>query len=52
VTFSSWSELALTADPSSWFFGASVISMAGFAAVAAYGFVVSLGGQQLFKDAI
>ena len=41
----------LTADPSSWFFPASAITMAVFAGVATYGFVVSLVRQQLIKDA-
>jgi serine/threonine-protein kinase len=52
IVYSSWSVLGLTADPSSWFFGGSVFTMAVFAAVAIYGFVISLGGQKIFKDAI
>jgi hypothetical protein len=50
--FSSWESLALTADPGSWFFTESALTMTLFAAVAVYGFVVSLGGQRVFKDAI
>jgi serine/threonine-protein kinase len=52
TVFSSWGHVALTANPSSWFFGASVATMALFVAIAIYGFVVSLGGQRVFKDAI
>jgi hypothetical protein len=52
IFFSSWAGFGLTADSSSWFFGQSVVTMAIFASVAAYGFWVSLGGQKLFKDAI
>ena len=52
MAFSSWSQLPLTADPSSWIFPGSAWTMAFFAAVAIYGFVVSLGGQKLFKNAI
>ena len=51
VVFSSW-HVALTTDPSSWFFGASVATMALFAAIAIYAFVVSLGGQKLLRDVI
>jgi serine/threonine-protein kinase len=50
VLFSNWPNIPLTTDPSSWFFPSSVVTMAVFAAVGVYGFVVSLGGQQLLKD--
>ncbi len=52
VTFSTWQAFPLTVDPSSWFFPPSVVTMALFAALAVYGFVVSLGGQKVFKDSI
>ena len=50
VAFSSWSPLVLTTDPSSWFFTASLVTMGMYVAVAVYAFIVSLGGQALFKD--
>jgi hypothetical protein len=50
VLFTDWPNIPLTTDPSSWFFPASVVTMLAFAAVGVYGFVVSLGGQRLFKD--
>ncbi len=52
VTFSTWQAFPLTVDPSSWFFPPSVVTMALFGALAVYGFVVSLGGQKVFKDSI
>jgi serine/threonine-protein kinase len=50
VLFSDWPNIPLTTDPSSWFFPSSIVTMLLFAAVGVYGFVVSLGGQRLFKD--
>jgi hypothetical protein len=50
VLFTDWPNIPLTTDPSSWFFPSSVVTMLAFAAVGVYGFVVSLGGQRLFKD--
>jgi hypothetical protein len=50
VVFSSWSDFPLTVNTSSWYFPWSVVTMAIFAGLAAYGFVVSLGGQPLFAD--
>jgi serine/threonine-protein kinase len=52
IVFSSWPPLSLTADPSSWFFPSSVATMLLFAGIAAYGFVVSLGGQKIFTDSL
>ena len=52
IMFSYWNDLAITPDPSSWIFPSSVVTMAVFAAIAGYGFWVSLGDQKLFKDAI
>jgi hypothetical protein len=52
IMFSYWSDLAITANPTSWIFPSSVATMAVFAAIAGYGFWVSLGEQRLFKDAI
>jgi len=50
VLFTDWPNIPLTTDPSSWFFPSSVATMVAFAAVGLYGFVVSLGGQRLFKE--
>jgi hypothetical protein len=50
VLFGDWPLIPLTADPSSWFFPSSVVTMVVFAAIGVYGFVVSLGGQRLLKD--
>jgi len=50
VVFSSWGSFPLTLDTSSWYFSWSVATMLVFAGVAVYGFVVSLGGQALFKE--
>jgi serine/threonine-protein kinase len=50
VLFSDWPNIPLTMNPSSWFFPSSVATMVAFAAVGVYGFVVSLGGQRLFKE--
>ena len=52
IVFSSWTPLALTTDPSSWFFPTSVVTMLLFAGLAVYAFVVSLGGQSVFKDSV
>jgi serine/threonine-protein kinase len=52
IVFSSWGHFALTVDTTSWFFPQSLVTMAGFAAIAAYGFWVSLGNQKVFKDTI
>ena len=52
INFSYWNSLVLTTNPSSWIFPGSVMTMAMFAAIAAYGFWISLGEQKVFKDAI
>jgi serine/threonine-protein kinase len=52
IAFSAWGTVPHTTDPSSWYFGGSVATVVLFAAIAVYGFVVSLGGQKLFKDAV
>jgi len=52
IFFSYWTPFGLTADSSAWFFGQSVVTMTVFAAVAAYGFWVSLGGQKVFGESI
>jgi serine/threonine-protein kinase len=52
IGFSSWQAVAISADPASWMFPGSAWTMALFAAVAIYGFVVSLGGQRVFRNAI
>ena len=50
VLFTDWPNFPFTTDPSSWFFPSSVVTMLVYASVGVYGFVVSLGGQRLFKD--
>ncbi len=52
MLFSTWGHVALTTDSNSWFFVSSVITMALFAAVAVYAFVVSLGGRLAFRDPV
>ena len=52
MLFSTWSHIPLTTDSSSWVFASSAITMALFAMVAVYGFVVSLGGRLAFNDPI
>jgi hypothetical protein len=52
IFFSTWEHVPLTTDPNSWFFPWSVMTMALFAAVAVYGFVVSLGGKLRFTAAV
>jgi serine/threonine-protein kinase len=53
IVFSAaWGAVPHTTDPSSWYFGGSVATVVLFAAIAVYGFVVSLGGQKLFNDAV
>jgi serine/threonine-protein kinase len=52
IVFSYWQAIPLTMDPSSWFFPASVLTMLLFAGIAVYGFVVSIGGQALFRDPV
>lgn len=50
--FSEWDRLPLTVDPTSWYFPYAVVTMLLFAAVAIYGFVISLGGRLVFKDLV
>ena len=50
IAFSSWNLFPLITDPASWYFPYSAITMALFAAVAVYGFVVALGNRLTFKD--
>ncbi len=52
IFFSSWPAFALTVDPSSWYFGRSLVTMLVFAAIAVYGFVISLAGRPIFKDSV
>jgi hypothetical protein len=52
MLFSTWQHYPLTTDPNSWFFPWSVMTMAAFAAVAVYAFVVSLGGKLPFTAAV
>jgi hypothetical protein len=51
IVFSTWEHHPLTTDSNSWFFPWSVLTMAAFAAVAVYAFVVSLGGKLPFTAA-
>lgn len=44
--------IAGAANPSSWMFPGSVVTIATFMAIAVYGFWISLGEQKVFKDAI
>jgi serine/threonine-protein kinase len=50
VVFSSSYAFPLTINSSSWFFPESVATMLIFAAIAGYGFWVSLGGQKVIGD--
>ena len=50
VLFSMWDHVSLTTDVNSWYFASSAITMALFAAIALYGFVVSLGGRVRIMD--
>ena len=52
VAFSYWQAIPLTLDTTSWFFPASVLTMLIFAGIAIYGYIVSVGGQALFKDPV
>jgi hypothetical protein len=52
IIFSYWYQFTLTTDTGSWFFAQSIVTMACFAGVAIYGFWVSLGNQQVFKDSL
>ena len=45
VLFSDWPNIPLTADPSSWFFPSSVVTMVVFAAVGVYGSWSRLAGS-------
>ena len=50
INFSHWNTIVLTTNPSSWMFSSSIVTMALFAAIATYGFWISLGDQKVFKD--
>ena len=52
IFYSYWQSIPITMNPASWFFPASVLSMLLFAGIAIYGFVVSIGGQALFRDPV
>ena len=52
IVFSSWSSFAITLDPSSWYFGRTIVTMLVFAAIAIYGFAISVAGRQIFKDTV
>jgi hypothetical protein len=51
IVFSTWEHHPLTTDANSWFFPWSVMTMAAFAAVAVYAFVISLSGKLPFTVA-
>ncbi|HVR38732.1 MAG TPA: protein kinase, partial [Thermoanaerobaculia bacterium] len=42
-------RLPLTLDPSSWYFGRSLLALGLIAALAAYGFVVATGGRRILR---
>lgn len=44
--------LTLTADPQSWFFHHSVITMAVFGGIAIYAAWISIGNQKVFKESV
>jgi hypothetical protein len=48
TAFASWT--ALTIDPDSWYFPHSMLTMAVFGSIVAYGFWVSLGNQKVFQE--
>ena len=52
INFSYWNSLVVTANPSSWMFPGSVVTIATFMAIAVYGCWISLGEQKVFTDAI
>ena len=52
IFYSYWQSIPITMNPASWFFPASLLSMLLFAGIAIYGFVVSIGGQALFRDPV
>jgi serine/threonine-protein kinase len=45
-------RVPLTLDPDAWYFGNSLVVLLGFAALATYCFLVSLGGRPAFGSAI
>jgi len=51
IVFSTWEHVPLTTNTGSWFFAMSAMTMAAFAVVAVYAFVVSLGGLA-FNDPV
>jgi hypothetical protein len=50
ILFWTWELVPLTTDVNSWYFVSSAITIALFAAVAVYAFVVSLGGRIRLMD--
>ena len=52
IVFSSWSSFAITLDPSSWYFGRTIVTLLVFAAIAIYGFAISVAGRPIFKDTV
>jgi len=52
VMFSNWDSFVLTTDFSTWYAGRSLLAVLVFAALAIYGFSISLAGRPLFKDEI
>jgi predicted Ser/Thr protein kinase len=52
VMFSHWNSFVLTTDFSTWYTGRSLLAVLMFAALAVYGFWISLAGRPLFKDEI
>jgi serine/threonine-protein kinase len=46
------SSFVLTLDPTAWYVGRSILTLLVLAAIAGYGFYISLGGQPLFRDRV
>jgi hypothetical protein len=44
--------MPLTFEPSSWYVGATVLTLGFIAGITLYAFLISLGGRPLFKDDI
>ncbi len=45
-------RVPLTLDPDAWYFGYSLVVLLGFAALATYSFLISLGGRPAFGGAV
>jgi serine/threonine-protein kinase len=52
VLFSSFEMFPVTLDPGSWYFGQSMLTLLLLAALAVYGFYISLAGKPVFRDVL